>query len=201
MKKDFIWYASAQSANRFPVEPIICPIFSKFSIQNTFIKHQKNNFQRQIENLKISEIQSLPLFDYLPKCKRSHFFELNTNISSFGADSRLIDKWCNLDWPIFRWRCSLWRLIWKELVLYTGAYMVISSVYRWGLLISTDHLISILSYVYPGTVCPLSSKWSLKSWSAGADSNPQVEKHCQTFSQDETFKLSVMWQLRKSLLI
>ena len=88
MKKDFIWYASAQSANRFPVEPIICPIFSKFSIQNTFIKHQKNNFQRQIENLKISEIQSLPLFDYLPKCKRSHFFELNTNISSFGPDSR-----------------------------------------------------------------------------------------------------------------
>ena len=29
-----------------------------------------------------------------------------------------------------RWRCSLWRLIWRELILYTGAFMVISFVYR-----------------------------------------------------------------------
>jgi len=31
---------------------------------------------------------------------------------------------------MFRWRCSLWRLIWRELILYTGAFLVVSLIYR-----------------------------------------------------------------------
>ena len=29
-----------------------------------------------------------------------------------------------------RWKSSLWKLIWKELLVYTGMFMVISMVYR-----------------------------------------------------------------------
>ena len=34
---------------------------------------------------------------------------------------------------VCRWRCSLWRLIWRELILYTGAFMVISLLDRQSL--------------------------------------------------------------------
>merc|ERR1711892_915201 len=38
---------------------------------------------------------------------------------------------------MFRWRCSLWRLLWRELVAYTLAFLMISMVYRFTL--SQDH--------------------------------------------------------------
>ena len=35
-----------------------------------------------------------------------------------------------LTFSLCRWRSSLWKLIWKELLVYTGMFMVISMVYR-----------------------------------------------------------------------
>jgi len=34
---------------------------------------------------------------------------------------------------MFRWRSSLWKLLWQELLAYTAAYMIISMVYRYFL--------------------------------------------------------------------
>lgn len=36
-----------------------------------------------------------------------------------------------------RWRSSLWKLLWKELLVYTLAFLVISFIYRWAL--SLEH--------------------------------------------------------------
>ena len=31
---------------------------------------------------------------------------------------------------VFRWRASLWKTVWRELLVYLGLYMAISLIYR-----------------------------------------------------------------------
>ena len=55
-----------------------------------------------------------------------------------SGESRVICRFepeCSLQLKLFnchscRWKSSLWKLIWKELLVYTGMFMVISMVYR-----------------------------------------------------------------------
>ena len=39
----------------------------------------------------------------------------------------------SLKFESLRWRCSLWRLLWKELAVYTITFLMISMVYRYSL--------------------------------------------------------------------
>jgi hypothetical protein len=31
---------------------------------------------------------------------------------------------------VYRWRCSLWKLVWKELLAYVVVFIIISVIYR-----------------------------------------------------------------------
>ena len=94
VKRDLVWYA--QSANRFPQEPIICPIFQSFQYR-IHLLNIKDNFQRQIKisryiwNAKFL----LLLFDNLPKCKRSHFFDFRNQI--FSPSLMTANNWLMTD--------------------------------------------------------------------------------------------------------
>ena len=43
---------------------------------------------------------------------------------------------------MFRWRASLWKTVWRELLIYLLFYLAISLIYRfWSTILSEDSLI------------------------------------------------------------